>query len=322
GPTCPPNQHYELCGPSCPSTCRGQLEGEECEATTSCFEGCYCDHGFFKSGDLCVPLSHCGCLHQDRYYKLGDSFVPSPTCHQRCLCQEGGLVECQPMSCPTTQECAVRDGVRGCHPKDCGICQMVGPIFYVTFDGRTLPLVGSCLYTLAMVDTTTNLDDHLENFVVLVEKESGQEGPLVRRLLVTALGVTVALARDTQWEVTVDGERHLLPLSLADGALTVTQEGTHRVLQVLGGLKLLYDGDSYVLLTLPGTHRRRTQGICGNFNGDAADDWVTPEELGAAAWGTLTPSCNHGIPPTTCPTNISRSCDILMEKRGPFGGCH
>ncbi|NXW52449.1 FCGBP protein, partial [Nyctiprogne leucopyga] len=319
-PTCPPNQHYELCGPSCPPTCRGQVEAEECEDPTSCSEGCFCDDGFLRSGDRCVPLSQCGCLHQGRYHKMGDEFFPSPSCDQRCVCQGDGTVECHPGGCAADQGCGVQDGVLGCHPNDCGRCQMLGAISYVTFDGRAVTFAGTCTYTLAMVETT-GPEDQLVPFVVEVEKESGREGPRVRRLLVTVLGVTVAMAKGTPWEVTVDGERQLLPLALAEGAVTVTQEGTHRVLQVPGGPKLLYDGDSYALVTLPGTHRRRARGLCGDFNGDPGDDLTTPEELGAA-WGTLTPSCTHGSPPTACPTTTPGPCDVLMDKTGPFSGCH
>ncbi|KFZ66391.1 IgGFc-binding protein, partial [Antrostomus carolinensis] len=291
-PTCPPNQHYELCGPSCPPTCRGQVEVEECEDPTSCSEGCFCDDGFLWSGDRCVPLAHCGCLHQGGYYKMGDEFFPSPSCDQRCVCKADGSVGCQPAGCAAGEECAVQDGVRGCHPKDCGSCQMLGPVSYVTFDGQPVPFAGTCTYTLVMVETT-GPEDQLVPFVVEVEKESGQRGPLVRRLLVTVLGVTVAMARGTRWEVTVDGERHLLPLSLAEGAVTVTQEGTHLVLQVPGGPKLLYDSDSYALVTLPGSPRHRAP-----------------------------PSCTHGSPPTACPTTTSGPCDILVDKTGPFAGCH
>ncbi|XP_042653118.1 IgGFc-binding protein-like [Tyto alba] len=321
---CPPNQHYELCGPACPATCHGETEMEECEKNAPCTEGCFCDAGFLQSGDRCVPLAQCGCLHQGRYYKAGETFYSCPRCTELCTCKGPGAVECQPGGCTAGEECTVQDGVQGCYPRECGRCEVLGAATYRTFDGHLLRFAGSCSYTLAAVEAA-GPEDPLVPFAVEVEKESGEEEPLIRRLLVTVHGVTVAMARGTAWEVTVDGEQHLLPLTLAQGALTVAQEGPHRVLQVRGGLKLLYDGVSYAVLTLPSPFHRRPRGLCGSFDGDAANDAAAPPDLGAA-WGTLTPTCTHDsphAPPPVCsPSEQPEPCEVLAEATGPFAGCH
>ncbi|NXW39158.1 FCGBP protein, partial [Phaetusa simplex] len=317
---CPPNQHYELCGPTCPATCRGQEAAEECEDAKFCAEGCFCDQGFLLSGHRCVPLSQCGCWHQERYYQAGEEFFACPRCSERCVCKGDGAVECQPAGCGAAEVCEVQDGVRGCYPQDCGRCQVLGTVSYSTFDGRPLRFAGTCAYTLAAVEGA-GPEDPLVPFGVEMEKENNQEAPAVRRLLVTVHGVTLGMARGTQWEVTVDGEQHLLPLTLAEGAVTVTQEGTHRVLQVQGGPKLLYDGQNYVVLTVPSTYHGRTKGLCGDFNGDASNDLTTPQELGDA-WGTLTPTCTHGSPPPACSLDTPGPCGVLAEATGPFAGCH
>ncbi|XP_055560840.1 IgGFc-binding protein, partial [Falco cherrug] len=319
-PICPPNQHYELCGPPCPATCRGQREAEECDDPHHCTEGCFCDEGSFLSGDTCVTLPHCGCLHQGRYYKAGEEFYSCPNCSERCTCKANGAVECRPQGCAAGEVCAVQDGVQGCYSHECGLCQVLGAVSYRTFDGRSLSFAGTCTYTLAAVEAA-GPSDTLMPFKVEVEKESGQGAPVIRQLLVTVLGVTVGMARGTSWEVTVDGEQHLLPLTLAEGAMTVSQEGAHRVLRVRDGLKLLYDGDAYALLTLPDAYRQRTTGLCGDFNSDASDDLSAPQELGGA-WGTLTDTCTHGSPPPTCPSDLPGPCALLTEPTGPFAGCH
>ncbi|XP_074710555.1 IgGFc-binding protein [Strix uralensis] len=319
---CPLNQHYELCGPACPATCRGDAEGEPCEKNAPCAEGCFCNDGFLLSGSRCVPLARCGCLHRGRYYKAGEEFYACPRCSERCVCQADGAVECRPAGCAEGEECGVQDGVRGCYPNECGRCQVLGAASYSTFDGHPLHFAGTCTYTLAAVEAD-GPEDPLVPFAVEMEKESGEEGPLIRRLLVTVHGVTVGMARGTQWEVTVDGERHLLPLAVAQGAVVVAQEGPYRVLQARGGLKLLYDSLGYAVLTLPVAFRRRPRGLCGNFDGDAGNDAATPVELGAT-WGTLTPSCTHGspLPPPTCPPVEAEPCGVLADAAGPFVGCH
>ncbi|NXO49603.1 FCGBP protein, partial [Aramus guarauna] len=313
---CPPNQHYELCGSPCPATCRGQTEAEECEETTTCTEGCFCNEGFLLSGDSCVPLAQCGCLHEGRYYKAGEEFFACPRCSERCTCKKTGEVECRPDGCAEDEACMVQDGVRGCYPQGCGVCQVLGAVSYSTFDGRPFYFAGTCAYTLA---EAVDAEKPLVPFAVEMEKESNEEGPVIRRLVVTVHGVTVGMARGTRWEV--DGERHLLPLTLGAGAVTVSQEGTHRVLRVPGGPKLLYDGDTYALLTLPDAYRRRVRGLCGDFDGDAGDDVTSPQDLGSA-WVTRMSACTHGSLPPPCPTGDPGPCGLLTDATGPFAGCH
>ncbi|NXJ01596.1 FCGBP protein, partial [Psophia crepitans] len=283
-----------------------------------CAEGCFCDRGFLQSGDRCVPLPQCGCSHEGRYYQAGQTFYSNPRCDERCACQASGELQCRPGGCAASEACAVRDGVRGCYPRECGRCQVLGAVSYSTFDGRSVYFAGTCAYALAAAEVA-DPGDSVVPFVVRMEKESGKEGPVIRRLLVTVHGVTVAMARGTQWEVLVDGERHLLPLSLGAGAVTVTQEGAHRVLQARGGPKLLYDGDAYALLTLPHTYRGLTRGLCGDFDGDAADDLAAPQELGAA-WGTLASGCTHGSSPPDCSSVTRGRCGMLADATGPFAG--
>ncbi|KFQ96875.1 IgGFc-binding protein, partial [Nipponia nippon] len=313
-PICLPNQHYELCGPACPATCWGQAEPEECEQNAPCTEGCFCDDGFLLSGDRCVPLAQCGCLHEGRYYKIGEEFFACPRCSERCACKGAGAVDCKPAGCAAGEMCMVQDGVQGCYPQECGRCQVLGAVSYSTFDGRLLHFAGTCTYTLAAAEAGSP-EDALVPFAVEMEKEKGKEGPVIRRLLVAVQGVTIGLARGGRWEVT--GERCTLALP----AVTVSQEGTYRVLLVQGGPKLLYDGDAYALLTLPAAYRHRTTGLCGDFSGDAGNDLIDPDELGAAS-GTLTDTCTHGPQPPVCPSANPGPCGVLSEATGPFAGCH
>uniref|UniRef100_A0A672TGZ4 VWFD domain-containing protein n=1 Tax=Strigops habroptila TaxID=2489341 RepID=A0A672TGZ4_STRHB len=307
-PICPPNQHYELCGPPCPSTCRGQAEAEDCEEPSSCAEGCFCDDGFLLSGDHCVPLSQCGCWHHGHYYKRGEDFMACPRCSQRCKCQGGGVLECWPEGCGVDEVCEVQDGVLGCYPRACGRCEVFGGT-YSTFDGHHLELGGNCTYTLVEVDVVEP-----QEVLVAFKVEVDKEGEDIRRVMVTMRGVTVGMARGRQWEVMVNGHQHLLPLVLADGTITVTQEGTHRVLLTQGGPKVLFDGVSYILVTLPSSYHQRTHGLCGDFNGDLNDD--EPQE------DTNSTTCTHGFLPTTCPMDTPGLCGVLEEASGPFSGCH
>ncbi|KFO56971.1 IgGFc-binding protein, partial [Corvus brachyrhynchos] len=311
-PVCPPNQHYELCGSPCPPTCQGEAGPQDCSDASTCSEGCFCDPGFFRSGDHCVPLPQCGCVLEGRYYPQGVQFYPEPPCTQRCVCSENGGLECHPApGCSRDEECTVRDGVLGCHPRTCRQCQVLGAGAYSTFDGHLGSFGGSCTLPLLELERGEP-EEELEPITVALEQEDVE----VQRVTVMAHGVTVVMHRGQQWEVMVDGERHLLPLWLRGGAVGVAQVGSHRLLQVQGGPKILYDGKAYVVLTLP-PPSRRPRGLCGNFNGDPNDDG--PD---GGALGRPPPHCTHLVPAPSCSPAQARRCAVLADPEGPFAGCH
>lgn len=87
---CPLHSHYEICATACPATCSSPDPLQDCQE--NCEEGCSCDEGYILSGDRCVPFSECGCLHNDRYYRIGQVFFPNGQCQERCKCNRDGEV--------------------------------------------------------------------------------------------------------------------------------------------------------------------------------------------------------------------------------------
>ncbi|XP_055002412.1 IgGFc-binding protein [Sorex araneus] len=326
---CPANSHYQLCGNSCPISCPSLSAPEGCEP--ACREGCVCDAGFVLSGDTCVPVGQCGCLHEGRYYPLGETFYPGPECGRRCECKSGGQVQCQEgTTCRPYEECRVQDGVQACFPTGCGRCVASGGVHYITLDGRVYDLHGSCSYVLARVCRPQPGD---EDFSIVLEKDAAGE---VQRLLVTVSGLAVSLARGPQ--VTVDGEVVTLPVAV--GSVRVTSEGRNMILQTTEGLRLLYDGDAYVLISIPSPFRNRVCGLCGNFNGNWSDDLTLPNGQPAAnvdafgkAWRApdSPKGCTNGCGPQGCPVCLaeqtapyesSQVCGRLKDPNGPFKACH
>ncbi|XP_076987983.1 IgGFc-binding protein [Tamandua tetradactyla] len=326
---CPAHSHYELCGSSCPVSCPSLSAPEGCELT--CREGCTCDSGFVLSGDTCVPVGQCGCLHNGRYYPLGEAFYPGPECERRCECGPGGHVTCQEgTACRPYEKCRVEHGVQACHPTGCGRCLVNGGIHYVTLDGRVYDLHGSCSYVLARVCRPQPGD---EDFAIVLEKNADGDP---QRLLVMVAGQVVSLAKKQQ--VTVDGEAVSLPVAV--GHVRVTAEGRNMILQTAKGLRLLFDGDAHILISIPSPFRGRLCGLCGNFNGNWSDDFVLPRgtpapsvEAFGAAWRVPGSSqgCSEGCGPQGCPVCSAeetapyeslQACGRLRDSRGPFANCH
>merc|ERR1712038_1592327 len=72
--------------------------------------------------------------------------------------------------------------------------------------------------------------------------------------------------------VKINGKRVTLPY-IRMGVLSAMKDGYKIVLRTADGLKLLWDGVSFLEMTVPPKYRDQLCGLCGNFNGDKTDDF-------------------------------------------------
>ncbi|XP_075184095.1 IgGFc-binding protein-like [Anomaloglossus baeobatrachus] len=333
-PICSSNSHYELCGPGCHTTCSSLNSVSGCEKT--CTEGCYCDSGFVRSGDACVSISQCGCDYNNTYYQSGQTFYVDEQCNEQCQCTANGVVECHAVECGPNEECKVVNGEIACHSKKTGTCLMAGNRHFITFDGLTYNLQGSCSYTLVEV-CSENLE--LGNFSIVAESGSFGTDNVVGTLLlrVNVYGFEIVMYRETQWIVLVNEEIHILPLVLDHGKVEIHQEGSSIVLQTDFEMVVRYDTINSVYITVPSVYESAVCGMCGNFNNNDNDDLLLPsgqlsenvEEFGAA-W-----SANKDVKDCSCKENCKgcdemraaifrqdESCGLLVSEDGPFSDCH
>ncbi|XP_003505295.2 IgGFc-binding protein-like isoform X1 [Cricetulus griseus] len=325
---CPANSHYELCGDSCPVSCPSLEAPKGCE--TTCREGCVCDSGFVLSGDTCVPVGQCGCLYNGRYYLLGATFYPGPECEWFCECEADGHVTCQIETCGIHEECQLVDGIRACHAKSSKLMLVLDGVHFATPDGLVYDLHGSCSYILAQVCYPKPGD---EEFSIVLEKNLAGEP---QRLVVSVASHVVVLAQGPQ--VTVDSESVTLPVVVS--SLYITIESRNMLLQTKRGLKILFDGDNHILMSIPSPFHGRLCGLCGNFNGNQSDDLMLPSgtlapnvQAFGAAWrapGSLL-GCGEGCGPQGCPVCLAEkreayekneACGLLWNPNGPFADCH
>ncbi|XP_067316856.1 IgGFc-binding protein-like [Anolis sagrei] len=337
---CAANSHYELCAQDCTQATCGSIS-VPVPCSSKCQEGCVCDEGFVLSGDQCVPVSQCGCFYEDRYYLAEETFYP--TCQKRCVCQPGGTVKCEAVSCGPNEECRLLDGIRKCHSIGNATCSVFGIPHYVSFDGLYYHFQGTCTYTLAKTNTENG---KLPQFTVNVENEVYGDGKSsdTKAISLMVYGLTVTLVQNKPGQVKVNGVFQPLPmtLSVSGGQLRAYQHGLKVLIQTDFGLIVGYDLIYHMIVTVPGIYRGEMQGLCGNYNGVKNDEFLLPDSRTTsdvatfgAAWKVLIPgretSCSDGCSGSSCLVCEERKkdrfmqrnyCGILNASDGPFKACH
>ncbi|XP_034146574.1 zonadhesin, like isoform X2 [Esox lucius] len=312
---CPPGSHYDSCGSACPSSCQNPNFNSTCNQP--CVEGCVCDTGLILSGDKCVPPNQCGCTDKDNNYRpVGDSWFTQLDCSERCKCNTGNNITCEPWLCSPAQKCEVEEGELGCVSTGLGVCHVAGDPHYYTFDGLMHTFMGTCTYTLVEVCNSTMVTPFT---IVAKNEERGQpEASYVRSVTVYLPNANVTLEKSHR--VLLDGRRVRTPLSIPVAKAKVLSSGVYILLDTDFGLKVKFDGVHHLEITIPGEYFNKVCGMCGNFNMNSSDDKLKPDgqpakdaiELGNS-WkseGDSDPGCS----PDTRP-DVHPNCTAEEEKQ-------
>ncbi|XP_025066862.1 zonadhesin isoform X3 [Alligator sinensis] len=331
--SCPAPSQYSPCASPCPPSCT-EPWGGQCPGVP-CIEACVCPTPFVSSAGRCVHPLQCGCTRPDRqHYAVGESWMDDANCTQRCTCRSPEDIACEAWSCLPGQECSERGGGLGCHDTRAATCYVFGDPHYVTFDGASVTLTGTCSYTLARVCGT---HPGLEDFTVVgTNAPSATPGSsFLVRVDVTVGGACVTLLRGHR--VLVDGVRVSPPLRDRLRGLAVTEAGTFVEVRSQGGLVLRYDGRHLLELRVPGAYYSQVCGLCGNFNHQPEDDLTLPDghpapsapALGSAwqAPGPSPPGCqednSEDLMPPCSPEDSARWAALCRELQAPvFALCH
>ncbi|XP_059389537.1 IgGFc-binding protein [Carassius carassius] len=332
-PSCPPNSHYNPCAPGCTETCVN-LSVHNC--SRPCAEACQCDRGYILSGQTCVPQAECGCFYQGRYYNKNQIFYAHKQCLERCMCGGNGIVSCQKSSCGPGEACRVVNGVLGCHPVSYARCVASGDPHYISFDGRRFDFQGACVYTLAKV--CDRAEGQLMNFSVDTQNEqmANRKVSVIKNLTVTVYNLTISIRRGERWRVIVNNGFVTLPSTFGH-QVTINQVGQNVQVQTDFGLRVLYDASYHAEVYVPSNYQGSMCGLCGNYNGKPADDFLLPngtqstsvDEFGQAwALPATDVQCRGVSSPQQCDqTKAERyrrdnACGLMAAVTGPFSACH
>ncbi|XP_071422998.1 IgGFc-binding protein-like [Pithys albifrons albifrons] len=215
-----------------------------------------------------------------------------------------------------------------------GTCVVEGDPHYHTFDKQLHNFMGTCTYTLSKLCESNSSLPYFN-----VEAANEHRGGNTRVSYVQYVDVDVADQRIRLGKggvVTVNGVLEILPCSPSAG-VQVLSSGFYTMVLTDFGLRVKFDGNHRVEVTLPSTFGQKVCGMCGNYNGMAADDFLNPEgtlepdstSLGNSWEVSNNSSCSAGPLPTPACSDTDKQvitsshfCGLLTDTSGPFHMCH
>ncbi|NXN13216.1 OTOG protein, partial [Indicator maculatus] len=264
--TCPEPLTYNECINCCPVSCHQQSQCIDSELP--CIDGCYCPDGLIYENELCVKPMDCPCDYHGSSFQRGS--VVYEECNN-CTCV-GGKWICTNLTCPAE-------------------CSVSGDIHFMTFDGRKYTFQATCQYILAKSRVSGAFTVSLQN----APCGQNQDGSCIQ-------SISLILKQDPKRQVTLTHsgdvlvyDQYKINLPYADELFEVRKLSSV-FLQVKThiGLQILYDRKGLRLyLQADGRWKDDTMGLCGTFNGNMEDDFLSPvgvtestPELFGNAWKT------------------------------------
>ncbi|KAM5263526.1 von Willebrand factor [Ctenodactylus gundi] len=249
-PACPAGMEYKECVSPCARTCQSLHINEVCQ--DRCVDGCSCPEGQLLDAGHCVKSTECSCVHSGKRYPPGSSL--SQDCNT-CICRNS-LWVCSNEECP-------------------GECLITGQSHFKSFDNRHFTFSGICQYLLAR-----DCQDH--SFSVVIETVQCADEPdavCTRSVTVRLPNLHNSLVKLKHGGgVSMDGQDIQVPLLQGDLRIQHTVMASVR-LTYGEDLQMDWNGRGKLLVKLSPVYAGKTCGLCGNYNGNMGDDFLTPAGL-------------------------------------------
>ncbi|XP_068098403.1 IgGFc-binding protein-like [Hyperolius riggenbachi] len=336
---CPANSQYKLCGKTCPPTCNDAAINATGLCPDGCVESCQCNDGFVLDGGKCIPKANCGCVFQGKVYAPNETFWADTKCLKQCTCNPAtNNVDCKDTRCKPTETCSVSKGIQGCYPNSYATCTAAGDPHYNTFDGVPYDFQGTCVYLFTgLCNKTADLVD----FQVYVQNENRirKTVSFTAEVRVFIYNIIVVISRIKPGKIQVNGILTNLPVTYNQGTdiVSMYRSGNSAVLQTNFGFKVSYNWDSRIVVTVPSTYAGQLCGLCGKYDGNKINEFITKDNKVAAnptifgkSWNVqIIPGCSEDDKANCSKTtdleqnyrNSKTGCGIIVDKTGPFREC-
>ncbi|XP_072327746.1 mucin-2-like isoform X2 [Scyliorhinus torazame] len=302
-PACPENQFYKECGAMCVPTCSDPETQQQCD---QCVNACECPKGTvlddIRDTGRCIDKTACPCEYGGMIYS--PELLRNTSCHS-CVCQSG-MWECSDISCP-------------------GRCKIEEGTHFTTFDNKYYTLKGDCTYFAVVTKSWT----------VMIELRPCQiafEQTCLQRVMFNNNQTWYAFTNDGN----VYSEGNKIGLPFARGDITIFQQSS-MFLQVAtnSGMKMQVQISPIMQLyiSLPEDAQGSTKGLCGTFNDNANDDFLSAYNIVedaplsfANSWEAEN-DCPETEMPAPCVSSenehyAQQHCSYLKDPVDAFSVCH
>ncbi|XP_020292985.1 BMP-binding endothelial regulator protein isoform X2 [Pseudomyrmex gracilis] len=218
-----------------------------------------------------VEESRASCTLNGRTYEDGENWKLDAC--RACTCKQG-ISRCVMSMCPQLNPCPPNARLE--HPpgqccpqcvESDGVCTVFGDPHYRTFDGKVYSFKGACKYQLAS-------DCFGHTFSIRVTNDA-------RRTMISSWTKTIAIKigdlkvnLGQKMRVKVNGKKVDVPYRVAN-RVDINRTVDSVIVNTQIGVKVLWDGISFVEVSVPALYRGRMCGLCGNFNSFTKDDFTT-----------------------------------------------
>nr|XP_021333301.1 mucin-5B [Danio rerio] len=230
-------------------TCNERLHSEcvlymDCmQISTGCVSGCVCPSGLVSDGNGgCIDKDQCPCIHNGHTYQSGESIKID--CNT-CSCQN------RRWTC-TTNQCSAT-------------CSIYGDGHYRTFDDKRYVFSGNCEYSLVQdfCNSTSG------TFRVITENiPCGSTGTTCSKAIKLFLGSNELRLTDGSFQVVRRDAGEEIPYQMRT-------MGLYLVIETKNGLMLIWDRKTTIHIKLGPEYNGRVCGLCGNYDGNANNDFTT-----------------------------------------------
>ncbi|CAL8305053.1 alpha-tectorin [Gadus morhua] len=328
---CPANSHYSSCMSVCPPQCAPARGQRDCNQ--DCVEGCLCDQGYVLNGKSCLLPQNCGCYTDGKYFEPKQLFWNSD-CTKRCQCIGRNLIQCDPRRCKAEEECTLRYGVRGCFARRSQHCVASGGGVFRTFDGASLRLPASCSFVLST--NCRKLPDLSFQLIANFDKWSTPNLTTISHVYLYINEENILISGSL---VKVNGTPVSVPFVTGLMTRLSTSEG-FLVIDTPQDIQIRYNRFNTLSITMGQRLQNKVCGLCGNFNGDPSDDYITSRGKPAVSALELAQSWKTNGMQNSCDETqyvaLAQSCDNtavlslqgedgcqkLNQMKGFFQPCH
>ncbi|NXH18596.1 MUC6 protein, partial [Bucco capensis] len=305
---CSANQIYEECGSPCIKTC----SNPEYSCSSHCTYGCFCPEGTvlddISKNRTCVHIEQCPCALNGKIYAPGETMKAA--C-RTCKCMMGQW-NCEDLPCP-------------------GRCSLEGGSFVTTFDSRSYRFHGVCTYVLMKSPSLPH-----NGTLMAVYEKSGYSHSETSLSAVIYLSTKDKIVMSQNELLTDDDELKRLPYRSGD--ITIFRQSSMYIqMHTTFGLELVVQTSPVfqAYVKVGSQYKGRTLGLCGNYNGDTTDDFMTSMDITEGTASLFVDSwragnCHSALERDTDPCALSQlnkisaetHCSILTKKGTVFEKCH